>query len=113
MTRVNVVLLTIVVVFAIFLVRVQYDTRKLFTALDKAVAEQRHLETENARLSVDKRAEATSLRVETLAKTKLDMRLASPATTAYVTGVSALPAPPTTELAHNHESFGVRQEATQ
>ena len=85
MTRLSILLLAAVIFSALYLVRVQYDSRRLFTELDRAVAEGHRLETERARLEVEKRAEATSLRVEKLAKTKLAMRTVTPAITEYVT----------------------------
>lgn len=90
MTRLSVVLLAAVIFSAMYLVRVQYDSRRLFTELHRATAEAHRLETERGRLEVEKRAEATSLRVEKLAKEKLSMRMVSPAITEYVT---ARPAP--------------------
>ena len=84
MTRLSIVLLAAVMVSALYLVRVQYDSRRLFTELDRATAEARRLETERSRLEVEKRAEATSLRVEKLAKDKLAMRTVTPAITQYV-----------------------------
>ena len=63
----------------------QYQSRRLFTELDRAVAESRRLETEHQRLQVDKRAQATPLRVERLARDRLQMRTATPAITEYVT----------------------------
>ena len=42
------------------------------------------LEAENERLQVEKRAQATPLRVEKLAKDKLQMRTVTPAITQYV-----------------------------
>ena len=92
MTRLSIVLLAALMVSAMYLVRVQYDSRRLFTELDRAAAEAHRLETERARLEVEKRAAATSLRVETLAKDKLAMRTVTPAVTEYVTSASALPA---------------------
>ena len=92
MTRLSIVLLAAVMVSALYLVRVQYDSRRLFTELDRATAEARRLETERSRLEVEKRAEATSLRVEKLAKDKLAMRTVTPAITEYVTSSAALPA---------------------
>ena len=68
MTRLSIVLLAALMVSAMYLVRVQYDSRRLFTELDRAAAEAHRLETERGRLEVEKRAAATSLRVETLAK---------------------------------------------
>jgi cell division protein FtsL len=92
MTRLSIVLLAAVMVSALYLVRVQYDSRRLFTELDRAVAEARRLETERSRLEVERRAEATSLRVEKLAKEKLAMRTVTPAITEYVTQPAAVPA---------------------
>lgn len=85
MTRLNLMLLLAVLASALYLVNVQYDSRRLFTELDRAVAEARRLETERGRLEVEKRAQATSLRVEKLAKEKLAMRSITPAITEYVT----------------------------
>ena len=85
MTRLNVVLLLAVLASAIYLVHTQYESRRLFTELDRAVAEARRLETEHQRLQVEKRAQATPLRVETLARNKLHMRTVTPAITQYVT----------------------------
>ena len=84
MTRLSIVLLAAVMVSALYLVRVQYDSRRLFTELDRAVAEARRLETEHQRLQVEKRAQATPLRVERIARAQLNMRTATPAITQYV-----------------------------
>ncbi len=84
MTRINLVLLLAVVLSAIYLVNVQYESRRLFTELDKAQSEERRLSSELDRLQVDKRAQATSARVEKLAREKLQMRLVLPAITTYV-----------------------------
>jgi cell division protein FtsL len=84
MTRLNLVLLVAVLVSAIYLVRTQYESRTLTTELDRATSEARKLETDNERLQVEKRAQATPLRVEKLAKEQLQMRTASPAITQYV-----------------------------
>lgn len=84
MTRINLVLLLAVVLSAIYLVSIQYESRHLFTELDKAQAEERRLNSELERLKVEKRAQATSARVEKLAREKLQMRLVLPAITNYV-----------------------------
>ena len=92
MTRLNVVLLLAVLASAIYLVHTQYESRRLFTELDRAVAEARRLETEHQRLQVEKRAQATPLRVEKIARAQLNMRTATPAITQYVSdpqGVAA------------------------
>jgi len=84
MIRVNLVLLMAVIASAIYLVNVQYESRRLFTELDRAKSESRRLESEYERLQVEKRAQATPARVERLAREKLQMRQASPAITTYV-----------------------------
>ena len=93
MTRLNLVLLIAVLASALFLVRTQYESRRLFAEIDKATSDARKLEVEHARLEVEKRAQATPLRVERLAKEQLQMRSASPAITQYVTLKSPASAP--------------------
>lgn len=85
MIRINVVLLIALVVSALYLVRTQYESRRVFVELDRARAEARRLDTENDRLQVDKRAQATPARVQQLAREQLQMRGATPAITQYVT----------------------------
>jgi cell division protein FtsL len=85
MTRLNLVLLAAVMASALYLVHTQYESRRLFTALDRAVAEAHRLETENERLQVEKRAQATPARVQRIAQGQLQMRAATPAITQYVT----------------------------
>ena len=84
MIRLNLVLLLAVVASAIYLVHTQYESRRLFTELDRATVEARRLETEHQRLQVEKRAQATPLRVEKIARAQLNMRTATPAITQYV-----------------------------
>jgi cell division protein FtsL len=74
---------------ALYLVHTQYESRRLFTELDRAQADARSLTVENERLQVEKRAQATPLRVEKLAKDQLQMRTATPAITQYVTYAGA------------------------
>lgn len=85
MIRLNLVLLLAVLASALYLVGVQYDSRRLFSELDRAHTEAVRLNTEWERLQVEKRAQATPARVERLAREQLHMRLASPAITTYVT----------------------------
>lgn len=87
MTRLNLVLLLAVMLSAMHLVQVQYESRRLYAEIEKVQAEARRLEVEHERLQVDKRAQATPLRVEKLAKEQLQMRPASPAITQYVAAV--------------------------
>lgn len=95
MMRINLVLVLAVVASALYLVGVQYESRRVFTELDKSRADARRLETEFGRLQVEKREQATSARVERLAREKLQMRQVTPAITSYVT-YSAPEAPAST-----------------
>ena len=51
---------------------------------EKANAQSRKIETERERRQVEKRSEATPLKVEKLARDRLQMRSATPAITQYV-----------------------------
>jgi cell division protein FtsL len=84
MMRLNLVLLLAVIVSALFLVQTQYESRRLYAELDKAESDSRRLQVERERLEFEKRAQATPLRVEKLAKEQLSMRTATPAITQYV-----------------------------
>ncbi len=84
MTRINLLLLLVLVASSIYLVRVSYESRRLFAELDRAQSEARQLETEHERLKSDMQSQATPLRVERVARDKLLMRTATPAVTQYV-----------------------------
>jgi cell division protein FtsL len=84
MARVNLLLLLAVVASALYLVNIQYESRRLYVELEKAAAQGRKLETENERLQVERRAQATPLKIEKLAVERLQMRMATPAITQYV-----------------------------
>ena len=85
MTRFNVLLLLAIMASAIFLVRTQYDSRRLFTDYDRARSEAHKLEVERERLDLERRAQATPLRVEKIAREQLSMRTITPAITQYAT----------------------------
>jgi cell division protein FtsL len=93
MMRLNLVLLLGVVLSALYLVNVQYESRRAYSELDRAQSQALRLAAENERLQVEKRAQATSARVEELARSKLQMRAATPAVTAYVTYANRAPSP--------------------
>ncbi|MEO6362920.1 MAG: cell division protein FtsL [Caldimonas sp.] len=84
MTRVNLLLLVVLLVSSLYLVRVSYESRRLFAALDKARSEERALDTDAERLKTELRTQATPLRVERTAHDRLSMRSASPAVTHYI-----------------------------
>jgi cell division protein FtsL len=91
LTRLNVLLLVALLGSSFYLVRVSYETRSLFAALDRAQGEERLLESQHDQLLAEKQSQATPLRVEKTAREKLGMRSATPAVTQYVSapGVAA------------------------
>jgi cell division protein FtsL len=91
MMRLNLSLLVIVMASAFYLVHTQYESRRLYTAVDRANAASRKLESEHEQLRVLKREQATSARVQQLATSKLSMRPVTPGITQYVTMVGAGP----------------------
>lgn len=88
MTRLNLVLLVAVLGSAFYLVHLQYESRRLYVALDRAKSHSERLAADHEQLVVQKRAEATPARVQQLAMRQLQMRAAHPGITEYV----ALPA---------------------
>ena len=84
MTRVNLLLLVALLLSSVYLVRVSYDARRLFSELDRAQNEERQLEHEHDKLKSEKQSQATPLRVERTARDRLAMRNATPAVTQYV-----------------------------
>ena len=85
MLRLNLFLLVSLIASALYLVQVQYESRRLYAEIEKAQNELRRLEIEHERLQVEKRAQATPARVEKIAREQLHMRAATPAITQYVT----------------------------
>jgi cell division protein FtsL len=85
MIRLNLVLLVAVLASSLYLVRLQYDSRRLVTEIERVQNEARRLEVDHERLQVARRAQATPARVERLAREQLHMRPATPAITQYVT----------------------------
>jgi cell division protein FtsL len=84
MTRVNALLVLVLILSSLALVRTSYEARRLFAELDRARAERTQLDAEFKRLDAERQAQATSLRVERVARERLAMRQATPGVTAYV-----------------------------
>ncbi|MEN9886736.1 MAG: cell division protein FtsL [Pseudomonadota bacterium] len=85
MIRLNIVLLLAVILSALYLVRTQYESRRVFVEMERAQNEAKKLASEKEKLEVEKRAQATSLRVEKIARDKLQMQTANAGITQYVT----------------------------
>jgi cell division protein FtsL len=82
--RLNLLLALAVLLSAFWLIRTSYESRHLFVELEKAQSQSHELQIDFERLELDKRAQATPLRVEKLAREKLRMFNNSPAVTHYV-----------------------------
>lgn len=85
MNRWSVLLLLVLVGSAVYLVRTSYESRRLFVQLERERARATELAVEDERLQIERRAQATHLRVEKLARERLSMRSANAAVTQYVT----------------------------
>jgi cell division protein FtsL len=94
MTRVNLLLALAVLGSAIYLVGVQYESRRLFTELEQVQREARRLNTELERLQVDKRSQATPARIERVAQEKLQMRQVTHGITVYISASDTAQAKP-------------------
>ncbi|WP_431102000.1 cell division protein FtsL [Roseateles noduli] len=79
--RLNLLLIAAVMVSGIYMVRSAYESRRLFTELDRAQTEGRRLDADYQKLMADRQAQATNLRVEQVARERLKMRPISPAIT--------------------------------
>jgi cell division protein FtsL len=84
-TKINLLLLAALLASALLLVRTSYEGRRLYAALDKARNEQTALDADYKRLDAERQGQATHLRVEKVAREKLQMKSATPAVTQYVT----------------------------
>jgi len=84
MTRLNILVLLVLVASALLLVQTAYEARRLFADIHRAENEALRLDGEHKRLEAERQAQATSLRVERTAREKLAMRTVTPAVTMYI-----------------------------
>jgi cell division protein FtsL len=89
MSRLNLLLVVVLLLSSLYLVRTAYDARRLFTELDRAKNEFARLDTEYKRLEAERQGAATNLRVERTARERLAMRSATPAVTVMVQDTAA------------------------
>ena len=85
MTRLNAVLLVLVVGCALAVVTSQHQARKLFIDLESEQAAAKRLDEEFTQLQLEQGTWATNKRVEAVASKSLGMRLPDPSTTVVVT----------------------------
>lgn len=93
MTRINILVLAAVLATMLYIVKIQYESRQLFVAIEKATVDVRKLELSHAALQVESRSQATPLIIEKLAKERLQMRSATPAVTQYISNDNAIKTP--------------------
>lgn len=84
MTRVNLVLLLLLVLCALSLVTSRHQARRVFVDLERAQAEQRAYETEYGQLQLEQSTWGMPARVEKIAREQLRMQLPTAARTEVV-----------------------------
>ena len=84
MSRVDVLLVVALIGSCLLLVNTAYETRRLFSAIERAKAEERQLDSEYKRLEAERQVQSTHLRVERVARERLQMRTVTPAVTHWV-----------------------------
>jgi cell division protein FtsL len=92
MTRLNALLLVLLVISSLVLVQTSYESRRLFAELERQRAQAQRLAQEADRLQVERRDQATHLRVERVAREQLGMHPAAQGGIEYVRDVLADPA---------------------
>ena len=93
LVRVNFLLAIVLIVSGLYLVKVSYESRRLFSEIDNANTAARQLESDRRRLDAERQAQATHLRVESVASTKLGMHAATPGNTQYIVDAGLAAAP--------------------
>ncbi|MFN3611166.1 cell division protein FtsL [Tepidimonas sp.] len=84
MTRLNLALLLAVLASSFYLVTLQYESRRLYVANERARAQAGRLAADHERLVAQQRAQAAPSRVQHIAQRQLQMRPAHPGITEYV-----------------------------
>jgi cell division protein FtsL len=93
LARLNIVLLLALIASAGYLVQTSYEARRLFAELERERSAAQRLGQDGERLQIERRAQATHLRVEQVVRERLQMRNSSPAVTTYVEEAAAAAAP--------------------
>jgi cell division protein FtsL len=84
-TRINILLLVLLVACALGVITSQHHARKLFIELESGQATARKLGEEWSQLQLEQSTWATNRRVESVASRQLGMKLPEPATTVVLT----------------------------
>ncbi|RJG09431.1 cell division protein FtsL [Massilia cavernae] len=84
-SKLNILLVTLLVACALALVNSQYRARNLFIELEKLQQQSRQLDIDWAQLQLDQSTLGKNSRIEQIARTDLNMVPLSPARTQYLT----------------------------
>ena len=84
-SKLNILLVTLLVTCALALVNSQYRARNLFIELEKLQQQSRQLDIDWAQLQLDQSTLGKNARIEEIARTDLNMAPLSPARTQYLT----------------------------
>ena len=84
MIRINVALILAILATSVVVINTQYDSRRLYTAVDQQSARARQLMVDYEQLRVQRRAEVSPSRVQSIAVNRLKMRTPDTSITAYV-----------------------------
>jgi len=84
-TRVNILLLALLVACAIGVVTSQHRARRLFTEIEAGQAMAQKLDEEHTQLQLEQSTWATNRRIESVASRSLGMRLPDSASTVVIT----------------------------
>jgi cell division protein FtsL len=112
-TKLNILLVVLLIASSLYLVKTSHDARLRFAAIDRAKTEQGKLDSEHKRLEAERQAQATAVNVERKAKERLQMRTVNPALSMYVMDAGVKPAvgTPSTTAAPAPSSASVPQPA--
>ena len=83
--KLNILLITVLVLCALSLVNAQYQARNLFTELGKLEQQAKQLDIDWAQLQLDQSTLGKNARIEQIARTDLNMAPLTPARTQYLT----------------------------
>ncbi|MFP3891148.1 cell division protein FtsL [uncultured Ralstonia sp.] len=108
MNRLNMFLLTALVLCALSLVNAQHQARQLFVALDRAQAEEKQLNTDWSRLQYEQSALGKSARIADIARMQLKMAPAQAGRTQYLQGFADAPAAASAATASAPTASGVQ-----
>ncbi|AKJ69955.1 hypothetical protein PATSB16_00090 [Pandoraea thiooxydans] len=93
MSRLNILLLAILLLCALSLVNAQYRARTLFIELGREQALEYQLAQDWDRLQYEQSAQSKSARIESVARNQLHMMPANPGRTQYLSGLPAVMPP--------------------